>query len=59
MKVKLSQAVKMFFGNSSLEMVYFEAIANAWDVYKPQMADYVTRALKPDAAPSYGVPGDE
>ena len=36
-----------------------EAIANAWDVYKPQMADYVTRALKPDAAPSYGVPGDE
>ena len=36
-----------------------EAIATAWDVYKPQMADYVTRALKPDAAPSYGVPGDE
>lgn len=32
MKVKLSQAVKMFFGNSSLEMVYFEAIANALDV---------------------------
>ncbi len=31
MKVKLSQAVKMFFGNSSLEMVYFEAIANALD----------------------------
>ncbi|WP_435136782.1 ATP-binding protein [Formosa sp. A9] len=31
MKVKLSQAVKMFFGNSSLEMVYFEAIANAID----------------------------
>ncbi len=31
MKVKLSQAVKMFFGNSSLEMVYIEAIANALD----------------------------
>jgi len=31
MKVKLSQAVKMFFGNSSLEMVYLEAIANALD----------------------------
>tara|TARA_R110002096_G_scaffold287967_2_gene481612 strand:+ start:639 stop:2474 length:1836 start_codon:yes stop_codon:yes gene_type:complete len=31
MKVKLSQAVKMFFGNSSLEMVFFEAIANALD----------------------------
>jgi len=31
MKVKLSQAVKIFFSNSSLEMVYFEAIANALD----------------------------
>ncbi len=31
MEVKLSQAVKMFFGNSSLEMVYFEAIANSLD----------------------------
>ena len=31
MKVKLSQAVKMFFGSSSLEMVYFESIANALD----------------------------
>lgn len=31
MQVKLSQAVKMFFSNSSLEMVYFEAIANALD----------------------------
>ncbi len=36
-----------------------EAIAAAWDVYKPQMADYVKRALDPTAAPSYGVPGDE
>ena len=31
MRVKLSKAVKMFFGNSSLEIVYFEAIANALD----------------------------
>ena len=36
-----------------------EAISAAWDVYKPQMADYVKRALDPRAAPSYGVPGDE
>lgn len=31
----------------------------AWQVYAPQAADYVTRALDPTAAPSYGVPGDE
>lgn len=31
MKVKLRQAVKLFFNKSSLEMVYFEAIANALD----------------------------
>ncbi|MDR2276179.1 MAG: ATP-binding protein [Sphingobacterium sp.] len=31
MKVKLGQAVKMFFGNSSLEMIFFEAIGNALD----------------------------
>jgi uncharacterized Ntn-hydrolase superfamily protein len=30
-----------------------------WQAYKPQMQDYVTRALNPTAAPSYGVPGDE
>lgn len=35
-----------------------EAIATAWDIYKPQLGDYVRRALDPDAAPSYGVPGD-
>lgn len=34
------------------------AIAEAWEIYKPQMHDYVTRALDPSAAPSYGVPGD-
>lgn len=35
------------------------AVAQAWAVYKPQAADYVTRALDPLVAPSYGVPGDE
>ena len=29
-----------------------------WAIYKPQMEDYVTRALNPTAAPSFGVPGD-
>ena len=29
-----------------------------WTQYQPQMDDYMTRALKPSAAPSYGVPGD-
>lgn len=35
-----------------------EAVATAWDIYKPQLDDYVRRALDPGAAPSYGVPGD-
>lgn len=35
------------------------ALATAWEIYAPQMDDYVTRALNPDRAPSYGVPGDE
>ena len=30
-----------------------------WNVYQPQMADYIARAINPQAAPSYGVPGDE
>lgn len=30
-----------------------------WRAYEPEMADYVTRALDPSSAPSYGVPGDE
>jgi len=33
-----------------------EAIATAWDVYKPQLDAYIQRALDPR---SYGVPGDE
>jgi len=35
------------------------ALVEAWMVYKPQMDAYVTRALDPRSAPSYGVPGDE
>ncbi len=34
-------------------------LAALWDVYKPQLEAYVTRALNPAAAPSYGVPGDK
>jgi uncharacterized Ntn-hydrolase superfamily protein len=33
-------------------------LAELWLLWKPQMDAYVTRALDPDAAPSYGVPGD-
>ena len=33
-----------------------EAISNAWDIYKPQIQDYVQRALDPREAPSYDVP---
>jgi hypothetical protein len=34
-------------------------LLNLWENYKPQMNDYLTRAIDPSAAPSYGVPGDE
>lgn len=30
-----------------------------YSVWAPQASDYVTRALNPNSAPSYGVPGDE
>lgn len=30
-----------------------------WEIYKPQLEDYVTRALNPTAAPSFGVPGNK
>ena len=36
-----------------------EAIATAWEIYKPQLDAYVQRAIDPREAPSYGVPGDE
>jgi uncharacterized Ntn-hydrolase superfamily protein len=36
-----------------------ENIAAAWEIYKPQLAAYIQRALDPREAPSYGVPGDD
>ena len=39
-----------------------EPIAKLRELYKvwaPQSQDYLTRALNPNSAPSYGVPGDE
>jgi uncharacterized Ntn-hydrolase superfamily protein len=33
-------------------------LACLWEIWAPQMHDYVIRALDPGAAPSYGVPGD-
>lgn len=33
-------------------------LARLWALWKPQEADYVTRALDPGAAPAFGVPGD-
>ena len=35
-----------------------KALHTLWSAYEPQMADYVTRALDPASAPSYGVAGD-
>jgi len=34
------------------------ALAVIWDIYSPQIDDYVRRALDPVAAPRFGVPGD-
>ena len=34
-------------------------LRSLWNAYQPQMQDYLTRALNPADAPSYGVPGDE
>lgn len=36
-----------------------EELSRIWQVWRPQADDYVTRALDPRSAPSYGVPGDE
>ncbi len=35
-----------------------EGLGALWALYRPQMDSYVTRALDPSSAPSYGVPGD-
>jgi uncharacterized Ntn-hydrolase superfamily protein len=34
------------------------ALGVLWQLWQPQMRDYVTRGLDPSTAPSYGVPGD-
>jgi len=34
------------------------ALSAIWEIYAPQIDDYVRRALDPRAAPSYGVPGN-
>jgi uncharacterized Ntn-hydrolase superfamily protein len=34
------------------------ALFDIWDIYSPQIDDYVRRALDPTAAPRFGVPGD-
>jgi len=33
-------------------------LGRLWQMWQPQMDAYVTRALNPSSAPSYGVPGD-
>ena len=33
-------------------------LRTVWNEYQPQLDDYVTRALNPASAPSYGVPGN-
>ncbi len=34
-------------------------LRDLWTSYEPQMDDYVARAVNPEIAPSFGVPGDE
>ena len=34
------------------------ALGAVWQIYEPQIEDYVHRALDPAAAPTFGVPGD-
>lgn len=36
-----------------------DELGRVLEVWMPQRDDYVTRGLNPDAAPTYGVPGDE
>ena len=36
-----------------------KALSELWKIYKPQVNDYLQRALDPTKSPSYGVPGDE
>jgi uncharacterized Ntn-hydrolase superfamily protein len=34
------------------------ALERVWEIYQPQIEDYVRRAVDPAAAPAFGVPGD-
>ncbi|WP_426198589.1 DUF1028 domain-containing protein [Pseudomonas sp. DC3200b2] len=34
-------------------------LARLWAAYRPQLQDYIDRALDPSRAPGYGVPGDD
>jgi uncharacterized Ntn-hydrolase superfamily protein len=36
-----------------------DELERLWAVYAPLRDDYVTRAIAPDTAPAFGVPGDE
>ena len=36
-----------------------ETISIAWNIYKPQIQDYIQRALDPREAPTYGVPRED
>jgi uncharacterized Ntn-hydrolase superfamily protein len=33
-------------------------LARVWEIYAPQIDDYVRRAIDPEQAPNFGVPGD-
>jgi len=33
-------------------------LAEIWQLWQPQKTDYLTRAIHPETAPTYGVPGD-
>ena len=35
-----------------------EKMIVGWEIYEPQIDDYVKRAFNPEDAPAYGVPGD-
>jgi uncharacterized Ntn-hydrolase superfamily protein len=35
-----------------------KALRRLWESYRPQMGAYLQRAINPEIAPSYGVPGD-
>ena len=34
-------------------------LGTLWQAYRPQLQDYIDRALDPMKAPGYGVPGDD